>query len=319
MSHEETVFTQRSNARIPAGMVLNNTFQVDSWISSGGMGEIYKGHSVQTGDLLAIKLIRPEMAENDTVLALFRKEASVLHNLLHEAIVRYYVFSEDPTLRRPYLVMEFVDGPSLADVIRAGPLPYESVRVLQRRLATALQSAHDLGIVHRDISPDNVILPAGDVKRAKIIDFGIAKAANIGDTIIGGGFAGKHKYVSPEQLGLFGGEVTPKSDAYSLGLVLAEALTGRAADMGNTQVEMDAAAVPQDLCRSMPASAAHLKHGSASHDQPVRTEIAGGSGGRPRAPPLQLALRPSWCGGGEASARLSFVRACGLVIGGLAL
>ena len=233
-----TILTPGPSARLPAGMVLNNTFQIDAFIRSGGMGEIYKGRSIQTGDIVAIKLIRPEMAENETALALFRKEASILHKLLHKAIVRYYIFAEDPSIRRPYLVMEFVDGPSLADMIRLGPLPYESVRQLQRRLASGLQAAHELGIVHRDISPDNVILPESNVERVKIIDFGIARAANIGDTIIGDGFAGKYKYVSPEQIGLNGGDVSLKSDIYSLGLVLAEALTGEAIDMGASQAEM---------------------------------------------------------------------------------
>jgi serine/threonine-protein kinase len=203
------------------------------------MGEIYKGHAIQTGDLVAIKVIRADLAENQAAEALFRKEASILHNLLHEAIVRYYVVSKDPAIGRLYLAMEFVDGPSLSEVLEKGPLPYEAVRSLQRRLAAGLQAAHELGVVHRDMSPDNVILPGGDVKRAKIIDFGIARSANLGGaTIIGGGFAGKYNYVSPEQLGLFGGEVTAKSDIYSMGLVLAEAFAGRAIDMGGSQAEI---------------------------------------------------------------------------------
>jgi serine/threonine-protein kinase len=226
-------------AHVPAGTQLNGIFEIDSMIGVGGMGEIYKGHSVQTGDLVAIKMIRPELAENEAAFALFRKEASIMHNLQHEAIVRYYVFSVDPTLHRPYLAMEFVDGEPLSDVIARGPLSFDDVRSLQQRLASGLQVAHDLGIVHRDVSPDNVILPGGNVKRAKIIDFGIARAANLGGgTVIGGGFAGKHNYVSPEQLGLFGGDVTAKSDIYSLGLLLAEALAGRPIDMSGTQVDI---------------------------------------------------------------------------------
>ena len=100
-----------------------------------------------------------------------------------------------------------------------------------------MQAAHEHGIVHRDISPDNIILPNSDVTRAKIIDFGIARTAQHG-TVIAGGFAGKFSYVSPEQLGLFGGDVTGKSDIYSLGLVLVQALTGKPLDMGGSQVEI---------------------------------------------------------------------------------
>jgi serine/threonine-protein kinase len=239
MTHDSTIWAAGPVSRIAPGTRLNGIYEIDYPIGAGGMGEIYRGHAIQTGDAVAIKVIRPDLAENEAALALFRKEASVLHNLLHDAIVRYYVFSVDPAIGRPYLSMEFVDGPSLSEVLRKGPLAYEAVRSLQRRLAAGLQAAHELGVVHRDMSPDNVILPASDVTRAKIIDFGIARTLQIGGgTIIGGGFAGKHNYASPEQLGLYGGEVTAKSDIYSLGLVLAEALSGQAIDMSGTQVEL---------------------------------------------------------------------------------
>jgi serine/threonine-protein kinase len=124
-------------------------------------------------------------------------------------------------------------------MLKEGPLPFEAVRSLMQRLASGLQVAHDRGIIHRDVSPDNVIIPQGDVRRAKIIDFGIARSTHLGQaTVIGSGFAGKYNYVSPEQLGLFGGDVTAKSDIYSLGLVLYEALTGKPLDMGGSQVEI---------------------------------------------------------------------------------
>ncbi|WP_046862973.1 serine/threonine-protein kinase [Microvirga massiliensis] len=221
------------------GTRLNGIYEIERLIAVGGMGEVYKGRAIQTGDAVAIKTIRPDLAESEAALALFRKEATALHNLYNEAIVRYYVFSVDPDLRAPYLAMEYVDGQALSDVLKQGPLSFESVVILLRRIAGGLQAAHELGIVHRDVSPDNVILPSGSVARAKIIDFGIARTTLFGDgTIIGDGFAGKFGYVSPEQLGLFGGEVTPKSDIYSLGLVIAEASLGRPLDMGGTQLQV---------------------------------------------------------------------------------
>jgi serine/threonine-protein kinase len=221
------------------GTQLNGVYEIEDLIAVGGMGEVYKGRAIQTGDAVAIKTIRPDLAQNQAALSLFRKEAAALHNLYHEALVRYYVFSVDPQIGSPYLAMEYVDGEPLSDVLKRGALGYEAVRLLQRRLADGLQAAHELGIVHRDISPDNVILPAGQVGRAKIIDFGIARSTLLGDvTVIGGGVGGEFGYMSPEQLGLYGGTVTPKSDIYSLGLVLAEALGGRALDMQGTQAEV---------------------------------------------------------------------------------
>src|SRR6185436_14665467 len=229
-----------SRQRISPGTRLNGIYEVGALIATGGMGEIYKGHAIQTGDAVAIKLMLPELAENEAALALFRKEASALHHLQHDAIVRYYVFTIEPVLQRPYLAMEYVDGPSLSEILeRDGPLPFEAVRSLMRRIAAGLQAAHERGIIHRDVSPDNIILPGGDVSRAKIIDFGIARSTQLSDgTVIGSGFAGKYNYVSPEQLGLFGGDVSARSDIYSLGLVLVQALTGRPIDMGGSQLQI---------------------------------------------------------------------------------
>lgn len=225
---------------IPAGTQLNGIYEIDEPIAAGGMGEIYKGHAIQTGDPVAVKLIRTDLAEAEAAFALFRKEASALHNLYHEAIVRYYVFTIDPVLERPYLAMEYVDGQSLSAMLRDGPLAFEAVRRLMQRIAAGLHAAHERGIIHRDVSPDNIIIPSGDMAKAKIIDFGIARSTRLDDegTIIGSGFAGKYNYVSPEQLGLFGGLVTPKSDIYSLGLVLAEALRHGPIDMGGNHVDV---------------------------------------------------------------------------------
>jgi serine/threonine protein kinase len=228
-----------SSGSVRRGVRLNGIYELGALIAHGGMGEVYRGFNIVTNDPVAIKMILPELSSNPDAFEMFRREASTLHNLQHEAIVRYFVFSVDPDLQRAYLAMEFVDGPSLSKRLARGPLPLDEVKILQRRLADALDAAHRAGVIHRDISSDNVILPDGDPHRAKIIDFGIARSQRAGEgTIIGGGFAGKYNYVSPEQLGLAGGEVTTKSDIYSLGLVLAEALRGRPIDMTGTQAEI---------------------------------------------------------------------------------
>ncbi|TPK92447.1 serine/threonine-protein kinase [Mesorhizobium sp. B2-4-17] len=221
------------------GTQLSGIYELDERIASGGMGEVYRGHNIQTGDHVAIKIVLPEFARDQTILSLFRKEASILNHLSHDAVVRYHVFTIDPRIGRPYLAMEFVDGQSLFDVMRRGPMPGEEVRRLCHRLTSGLAAVHQAGAVHRDLSPDNIILPGGRVERAKIIDFGIARSAAAGgETLIGGKFAGKYNYVSPEQLGLYGGEVSEQSDIYSLGLVLAAALRGKPLDMSGTQYEV---------------------------------------------------------------------------------
>jgi serine/threonine-protein kinase len=221
------------------GTQLSGIYELDERIASGGMGEVYRGHNIQTGDHVAIKIVLPEFARDQTILSLFRKEASILNHLSHDAVVRYHVFTIDPGIGRPYLAMEFVDGQSLFDMMRRGPMPSDDVRRLCHRLASGLSAVHQAGAVHRDLSPDNIILPGGRVERAKIIDFGIARSATVGgETLIGGKFAGKYNYVSPEQLGLYGGEVSEQSDIYSLGLVLAAALRGKPLDMSGSQYEV---------------------------------------------------------------------------------
>lgn len=233
---DRTVFLPRTG--LAPGVRLNGIYEIERLIATGGMGEVYQGRAIQTGDAVAIKIVRSDMAQDANVITLFRNEASALHNLYNEAIVRYYVFTVDPATQATYLAMEFVDGQSLSDRLKQGPMPLEEVDMLRRRIASGLQAAHLLGITHRDVSPDNIILPGGQVTRAKIIDFGIAKSKLAEKTVIGSGFAGKYNYVSPEQLGLYGAEVTGKSDIYSLGLVLAEALGGRPLDMGGTQMQI---------------------------------------------------------------------------------
>jgi serine/threonine protein kinase len=236
---DRTVIRVGSPGSLRRGVRLNGMYEIETLLAQGGMGEVYKGFNIQTRDPVAIKMILPELARDADAFALFRREASTLHNLQHEAIVRYFVFSVDPDLQRAYLAMEFVDGPSLTHRLAQGPLSVQEATILRKRIAGALDAAHRFGVIHRDISSDNIILPGNDPSRAKIIDFGIARSQRPGEgTLIGGGFAGKYNYVAPEQLGLAGGEVTAKSDIYSFGLVLAEALRGRPIDMNGTQVEI---------------------------------------------------------------------------------
>ncbi|MER8572066.1 protein kinase [Mesorhizobium sp. M1409] len=239
MSADDKTRISPQVADTAVGTQLSGIYELDERIAFGGMGEVYRGHNIQTGDHVAIKIVLPEFARDQTILSLFRKEASILNHLSHDAVVRYHVFTIDPGIGRPYLAMEFVDGESLFDIMRRGPMPTEEVCKLCHRLASGLSAVHQAGAIHRDLSPDNIILPGGRVDRAKIIDFGIARSATVGgETLIGGKFAGKYNYVSPEQLGLYSGDVSEQSDIYSLGLVLAAALRGKPIDMSGSQFEI---------------------------------------------------------------------------------
>ncbi|GJD58860.1 bifunctional serine/threonine-protein kinase/formylglycine-generating enzyme family protein [Methylobacterium dankookense] len=225
-------------AFLPKGTRLNGIFEIEELIGQGGMAQVYRARTLEADDAVAIKVVKPEIARDQSLMGLLKKEAQTLSKISHEAIVKHLLFSVDPQLGRPYLAMELVRGPSLADLIKDGPLSVEAVFVLLNRVGTGLDVAHRLGITHRDISPDNIILPRSDPGRAKLIDFGIARNLNEDETIIADRFAGKLKFASPEHLGLNGGKVTPKSDIYSFGLTLAAALIGAPLDLGGTQVEM---------------------------------------------------------------------------------
>ena len=129
-------------ANTAVGTQLSGIYELDERIAFGGMGEVYRGHNIQTGDHVAIKIVLPEFARDQTILSLFRKEASILNRLSHDAIVRYHVFTIDPGIGRPYLAMEFVDGESLFDVMRRGAMPTADVRKLCHRLASGLSAVH---------------------------------------------------------------------------------------------------------------------------------------------------------------------------------
>lgn len=253
-----------ASARIDArnlktGQVLGHTYIIEEQIGRGGMGQVYRARHLELGSLHAIKVILPELSSDPVITELFTREARALRMVHDDAVVFYEgMFRDENGLR--YLVMEFASGVSLEDRLRDGPISFAEIRTLRRRLAQGLAAAHDKGIFHRDLAPDNVILVDGKVEFAKIIDFGIIKAVEATDqTVIGSAFAGKFAYASPEQLGLFGGTVDQRSDIYSLGLVLAAAAVGRPLDMGSTpaaaiearQRVPDLSALPTDLAKEI--------------------------------------------------------------------
>jgi serine/threonine protein kinase len=229
---------RRQPGTLVPGDVLNGIYRVDRFIARGGMGDVYEGVNVESDERVAIKAVRSHLAADPKVLALFRKEARVLTQFAHPALVQYRVLAREPTLELYYLVMDFIDGEPLSSMLDGTRPAAAAVAGLGLRLASGLAVAHEHGAIHRDMSPDNVLLPEGRVERAKIIDFGIAKSLDVAaETVVGDGFAGKIGYVAPEQFGDFDRQVGPWTDVYSLGLVLLSYARGRSSDMGSTLAE----------------------------------------------------------------------------------
>lgn len=226
----------KSATELSPGETVLFTYRIVRLISRGGMGEIYEAEHIDQRTRHAIKIILPELMGDEAIVALFLREADSLRKIRHAAIVSYDGLFRDES-RRLHLVMEYVDGPSLSERLRDGPLTPEEVVALRDRLASGLAEAHDIGICHRDLSPDNILLEHGRLGGAKLIDFGIAKLSDPdAQTVVGSAFAGKFSWASPEQVGLFGAQVDSRSDIYSLGLVLAAAARGRPLDMGRSMM-----------------------------------------------------------------------------------
>lgn len=225
--------------KLEPGYVINNMYRVLQPLDQGGMGRVFRGEEIGTGEPVAIKVILPEFAEDTKAADMFRREARTLRLLHHDAIVRYFAYvPPDERLNLHALIMGFIEGTKLSDRIKStGALSLNEIYRLFSRLADGLAAAHEIGVVHRDLSPDNVMLPDSKIGKAVLIDFGISRSNAIKDVTLGNEFAGKLKYVSPEQLGAFGGEADGRSDIYSMGLLIYAAATGGAAQMGSSIIE----------------------------------------------------------------------------------
>jgi class 3 adenylate cyclase len=239
------------------GVVLGHTYRIEALLGHGALGDIYRAKHVELGTEHTIKLIAPALGGDPKVVQLLVEEARKLASVRHDAIVNYEgLFRDEKGLR--YLVTEFVVGPSLAAVLAKRRLEPDEVLRLRDRLAEGLAAVHAGGIIHRDLCPDNIILPGGAVDRAKLTEFGFATTGEARDsTLVGVNLAARHAFASPEQIGLNGGRVDSRSDIYSLGLVLAAAALGfgRTLDMGASpgaaiaarQQAPDLAALPPSL------------------------------------------------------------------------
>jgi serine/threonine protein kinase len=195
------------------GQVLNNTYEIIGILGRGGTGEVYLARNQINEREIAIKALNARFSGNSDYVELMKREDQ-MRAILHDAVVRYIECSRTDE-GHVFLVMDYIQGPSLNDVMQERRLEDRELLIIAHRVLEGLVATHAAGIVHRDLSPDNIILRNGDPEHATIIDFGIAKDTSAGAmTIVGNEFAGKYEYAAPEQLD---GHSDRRTDLYALG------------------------------------------------------------------------------------------------------
>jgi eukaryotic-like serine/threonine-protein kinase len=218
---------------MPSSMLLAHRYRLDHQIAAGGAGEVWQAEDTVLARPVAVKVLRAEFAGHADTLTRFRAEARNAGRLSHPAIAQVYDYGEGLPPDPPFLVMELVNGPSLATVLARGPLPPDRAMDVVAQVAAGLAAAHAAGLVHRDIKPANLLLgPGGQVK---ITDFGIAHAAGSAPVTRTGTVVGTPAYLAPERMA--GASATPAADLYSLGMVGYECLAG-AVPFTGTPVEV---------------------------------------------------------------------------------
>jgi len=202
------------------GHSLEGRYQIVERLARGGMATVYKAIDTRLTRIVAVKVMHVGLGDDAEFARKFDREARAAARLSHPCVVS--VFDQGTDDGRPYIVMEYVEGPTLRDVInREAPLPPLRALELIEPVLSALAAAHEAGLIHRDVKPENVLItPRGQLK---VADFGIAWAAEATALTQAGTVLGTAAYLSPEQA--LGEEVTPATDVYSLGVVLYELLT----------------------------------------------------------------------------------------------
>lgn len=214
---------------VKIGMVIGDRYEIQELIGTGGMSDVYKARCNKLNRNVAVKVLKQEFSENREFVTKFRREAEAAANLMHPNIVTVYDVGEDNGIS--YIVMELVDGYTLKEYIeKKSRLAINECISIAIPIASGIEAAHNKGIIHRDIKPQNVIISKDG--KVKVTDFGIAKTTT--SNTISSNVMGSVHYTSPEQAR--GGFSDEKSDIYSLGITLFEMVTGRVPFNGDTTV-----------------------------------------------------------------------------------
>ena len=204
------------------GTVLAGRYEILSVLGEGGMGAVYKAKDRELNRTVALKVIRPELARNSAIVERFKHELRLSHQVTHKNVIRIYDLGEGEGVK--FITMEFIDGQDLRSLIREKQKfsPEEAVETM-RQVCQALDAAHSVGVIHRDLKPQNIIRDTNG--RVLVMDFGLARTIGGDGMTQSGALVGTMEYMSPEQA--LGQELDQRSDLFALGLIFYELLTGK--------------------------------------------------------------------------------------------
>lgn len=211
-----------SDGLLAAGTVLALRYEILKTLGVGGMGAVYKAKDLELNRMVALKVIRPDLARNPAIVDRFKQELRLSHQVTHKNVIRIYDLGEGEGVK--FLTMEFIEGQDLRSLIQEKKkfTPEESVEIM-RQVCQALEAAHSVGVIHRDLKPQNIMRdPTG---RILVMDFGLARTIEGDGMTQTGALVGTMDYMSPEQA--LGKELDQRSDIFALGLIFYELLTGK--------------------------------------------------------------------------------------------
>jgi len=217
------------------GAIIAERYELLNQLGKGGMGEVFRVKDLELDEIVALKMLRVKSGMSEIARARFLREIKVARRISHPNVIRVYDLGSYKDIT--FLTMEYIDGPTLADWVKDGDAqkaPVEEKVSILQKVAKGLEAAHLLGVIHRDLKPQNVLLDRQSVPR--IVDFGIAYTEEGADLTQEGRFVGSPKYVSPEQIQ--GKPLDAKSDIYSFGLLAYFVLTGKEAFTGRSSEEI---------------------------------------------------------------------------------